>query len=148
MSAGLGTWTSRQNWTSEKLHLFARLRISDRICEILTKSRGPPKVEDCKMELRPKTVRKLSENCPKTVRKLSETVRKLSENCPKTECPKSYIFSPDFGHPAQVPTCSPVVSCLQSTLTTWLYIVTWLLLDRLSHLIGGGSKTCFGPKSG
>ena len=67
---------------------------------------------------------------------------------PKTECPKSYIFSPDFGHPAQVPTCSPVVSCLQSTLTTWLYIVTWLLLDRLSHLIGGGSKTCFGPKSG
>ena len=66
----------------------------------------------------------------------------------KTECPKSYIFSPDFGCPAQVPTCSPVVSCLQTTLTTWLYIVTWLLLDRLSHLIGGGSKTCFGPKSG
>ena len=53
MSAGLGTWTPRQNGTSEKLHLFARLRISDRICEILTKSRGPPKVEDCKMELGP-----------------------------------------------------------------------------------------------
>merc|ERR1711884_321182 len=32
--------------------------------------------------------------CPKSVRKVSE------------KCPKSYIFSPDFGHPAQVPTCS------------------------------------------
>ena len=52
-SAGRGTRTTGQNWTSEKLHLFARLRISDRICEILTKSRGPPKVEDCKMELGP-----------------------------------------------------------------------------------------------
>ena len=126
-----GFWDLDKIW-SEKLHLFARLRISDRICEILTKSRGPPKVEDCKMELGPGSA-------GRGTRTTSENVRK---------CPKSYIFSPDFGHPAQVPTCSPVVSCLQSTLTTWLYIVTWLLLDRLSHLIGGGSKTCFGPKSG
>ena len=143
MSAGLGTWTSRQSWTSEKLHLFARLRISDRICEILTKSRGPPKVEDCKMELGPGSAGRGTRTTSENVRKCPKSVRKVSE-----KCPKSYIFSPDFGHPAQVPTCSPVVSCLQSTLTTWLYIVTWLLLDRLSHLIGGGSKTCFGPKSG
>ena len=93
MSAGLGTRTSRQNWTSEKLHLFAGSRISDRICQILTKSRGPPKVEDCKMEpgLRPKTecpnyVRTMSELRPNYVRTMSELcpnyVRTMSELCP------------------------------------------------------------------
>ena len=37
---------------------------------------------------------------------------------------------------------------LQSALTTWLYIVIWLLLDRLSHLIPEGPKTGRGPKNG
>ena len=49
--------------------------------------------------------------------------------------------------PAQVPTWSPVVSCLQSTLTTWLYIVKVAILDMPTHLIRARPKTGFGPKS-
>ena len=123
-----GFWDLDKIW-SEKLHLFAQ-RISDVAYSVCSKCSSPSL--GCLRALEPG----MSEKCPKSVRKVSEI---WSE--------KLHLFA-RFWISSPSPTCSPVVSCLQTTLTTWLYIVTWLLLDRLSHLIGGGSETCFGPKSG
>ena len=79
-------WDLDKIW-SEKLHLFAQ-RISDVAYSVCSKCSSPSL--GCLRALEPG----MSEKCPKSV-------RKVSEKCPKSG-PKSYIFSPDFGYPAQV----------------------------------------------